>query len=111
MVRLIRRSVCPKKMVKNFWDVHFSFVMVKSRVFDSKMNGFSANLFAVLVYYLEVEDVDIWVVVGNAVFRNCTSDMTVVFFYSIFHLSAGFSCVRKVAIFFWAGPFVGYVLF
>ena len=49
-------------------------------------------------------------VVGNAVFINCTGDMAIVFFYSIFQTSAGFFYVRKVAIFFWAGPFVDYVV-
>ena len=37
--------------------------------------------------------------------------MVIVFFYSIFQTFAGFFYVRKVAIFFSAGPFVDYVLF
>ena len=35
-------------------------------------SSFSGNLFAILVYYLEVEDVDLGMVVGNAVFVNTT---------------------------------------
>ena len=42
--------------------------------------------------------------------NNGTGDMTTVF-YSIFQTSAGFSYVRKAAIFFWAGLIVDYVLF
>ena len=47
-------------MVEDFLDVHFFCVTVEGRVVDSNMNGFSnfsGNLFAVLVYYLEVGDV------------------------------------------------------
>ena len=58
------------------------------------MNGFasfSGNFFAVLVYYLEVGDVVLEVVVGNAVFVHYTGDMTYVLFSSIFKTSAGFS--------------------
>ena len=44
-------------MVEDFWDVHFFCVLVEGRVVDSNMDGFSDNLFAVLVYYLEVRDV------------------------------------------------------
>ena len=43
-------------------------------------------------------------VVGNDEFVSCTGDM-------IFQTSIGFSQVRKVANFFWAGPFEDYVLF
>ena len=75
------------------------------------MNGFCANLFAILVYYLEAEGVGLRVIVGNAMFVNYTGDMTIVFFYTIFNTSAGFTYVRMVAIFFWVGPFVDYVLF
>ena len=67
------------------------------------MNGFSSfsgNLFAVLVYYLEVGDVGSVVVIGNAVFLNCTSDMT-----TIFQTYPGFSSVRKGAFLLWAGQF------
>ena len=83
-------------MVKYFWDVHFSFVMVQNRNVDSNMDGFSANFCAVLAYCLEVGDVGLGVVVGNAVYVNC---MTFVF-YSIFQTSTGFSCVRKVTVFY-----------
>ena len=75
------------------------------------MNGLSSNLFAVLVYYLEVRVTGLVVVAGNAVFVHCTGDRTPVFFYSFFQTSAEFSCVRKVTISFLAGPFVDYVLF
>ena len=88
--------------------------MVEGRVVDFNMNGFSrfsANLFAILAYYLEVGDVGLGAVIGNTLFANCTGDMTIVFFYSIFQMSAGFFCVKKVAIFFWAGPSVNYALF
>ena len=84
MVRLIGRSVCSKKVVEDFWDVHFSCATVEVRVVDCNMNGISSfpgNLFA--VYYLEVGDVGLQVVVGNAVYVTCTGDMTIMFFYSI----------------------------
>ena len=75
------------------------------------MNGFSVYLFVVLVYYLEVGDVGLGVVIGNTVFVNCTGDMTIVFFYSVIRIPAGFSFVRKVTIYFQTGTFVDYVLF
>ena len=108
MVGLIGRAVCSLKVVEDFLDVHISYVVVEGRVDDLNMNCFSScsgSLFASLVYYLEVGDVCSGVVVGNAVLVNCTGDMTIVFLYSIFQTSAGFSYVRKVAIFFWEGPF------
>ena len=68
-------------------------------------------MFVVVVYYLEVGDVGLWVVVANAAFVNCSGDMTIVLFYSIFKTSAGYSYVRQFAIFFWPGLFVHYALF
>ena len=62
MVRLTGRSVCPKKVIKDLWDVHFSCVTLEGMVVDSNMNGFatfSGNLPAVLVYYLELGDVSL----------------------------------------------------
>ena len=49
--------------------------MVEGRAVNSNMDGFSGNLFAVLVCYLEVGDVGSGVVVRNAVFINITADM------------------------------------
>ena len=83
--------------------------MDEGRAVDSNMNGFSSfssNLFGILVFYLEVGDVGSGMVVGSTVFVNCTGDMTIVFFYSIFQISDGFSYVRNLADFFWAGPFI-----
>ena len=57
LVRPTGRLVCSKKVTEDFRGVHFSFVTVKGKVVDSNMDGsstFSSNLFAVLVYYLEV---------------------------------------------------------
>ena len=108
------RSVCSKKVVEDFWNVHCSCGMVEGIVVDSNMNGFSTffgSLFPVLVYYLEVGDVSSGVIVGNAVFVNCTGYRTTVFLYPIFQTSAGFSYVRKFAVFLWAKLFVGFVLF
>ena len=75
MVRLTGRSVCPKKVVDDFWDVHFSCVTVEVRVADSNMDGFASfpsNLFAFLAYYLEVEDGGMGEVAGNAVLCSFT---------------------------------------
>ena len=69
-------------MVEDFWDIHFSHVTLEGKVVDSNMYGFSCNLFVVFVYHLELGDVGLAVVVGNAAFVNCTCDMTIVFFYS-----------------------------
>ena len=74
-------------------------------------SSFPGNLFAVLIYYPEVGDVSSGLVVGKVMFVYCTGDMTIVFFYSMFQTSAGFSYMRKVALFFWEGPFIDYVLF
>ena len=71
--------------------------MVEGKVVDSNMDGLSGSLFAILVYYPEVEDLGLEVVVGNAVYVNCTGDMTTVFLYSIFQTAAGFFYVRKAA--------------
>ena len=110
-VSVIGRSVCSKKAVEDFLDIHFSCMIVEGRVVDSNMDGFSGNVFAILVYYLEVGDAGMGVIVGNAVYVNCTGDLTVVSIYSIFKTSANFSYVRKATIFFWAGQFVDYVFF
>ena len=83
LVGLIGRFVCSQKVVEDFWDVYFSCVTVEGRVVDPSMNGFSSfsgNLFAVLVYHLEVGDVGSGVIVGNVVFVNCTAEMAIVFF-------------------------------
>ena len=77
---------------------------VEGRVVDSNMDGFSSsssNLFAIFIYYLELGDIGSGVVVGNAEYINHIVDITIVFFYSVFQVSARFSCVQKVAIFFW----------
>ena len=61
--------------------------MVEGRVVDSNLDDFSSfsgNLFAVLVNYFEMEDIASGMVDGNAVFVNCTSEIIIVFFYSIF---------------------------
>ena len=58
LVRLFGRSICSKNVFEDFWDVNFSCVRVEAMVVDSNMmNGFSANMLAILVYYLEVGDV------------------------------------------------------
>ena len=88
--------------------------MVVGRVVDSNINSFSSfsgNLFALFIYYLGVEDVGLGVVVAKAAFVNCSGDMTIVFYSSIFQTYTGFFYVRKVAFSFWAGPLVDYVLF
>ena len=80
-MRLIGRSVCSRKVIKCFLNVHFSCVIVEVRVGDSHRDGFSilsGKLFVVLVCYLK--DVGSGVVAGNAVFLNWTGDMTTVFF-------------------------------
>ena len=46
--------------------------------------AFSGNLFTVLIYYFEVGDVDMRVVVGFTVDVNCTCYMTAMSFHSIF---------------------------
>ena len=97
--------------MEDFWDVYFSCVVVESMFVYSKMDGFSGYLFALLVYYLEVGDICLVMLVGNAMYVNCTGDMTIMFFNSIFQTPAGSSYVRKVAISFWTGPVVYYVWF
>ena len=100
---LVQQSV-QRRLLKISW-MYISCVVVEGRVVDSDMNSFSTlssfsgNLFAILVYYLQVRDVSCGMVVGNTVLVNCTVDMTVVFFYSIFQTSAGLSYVGKFAIF------------
>ena len=91
----------------------FLLCIVEGRVVDSNMDAslLPWHLFAVLVYYLGAEDVASGVVVGNAVFVNCTDVMIIVFFYYVFQASVGLFYVRKVAIFVWVGPFVDYALY
>ena len=108
MVRLIGRIICSKKVVEDFWDIHFSCAVVKGRIVDSDMNGFSTfsgNFCTILGCYLEVGDVCSGMVVGNTVLVNCSGDMTVLFFYSIFKTSVVLPYVGKVAIFFSTKPF------
>ena len=64
-LRLIVRSGCCKKMVEDFWDVHFSSIIVEDRVIDSNMDGFPGNFFVVLFCYLKVGDVGSEVIAGN----------------------------------------------
>ena len=67
------------------------------------MDGFSSfpgNLFTVLIYYFEVGDVCLGMIVGHTVLVNCTGDMTAVFFYSILETLTGLTYVGKVAVFF-----------
>ena len=112
MTRLIGRSVCSKKVVTDFWDVHFSCVTVEGRVIGSNINdfcSFSSNLFAILICYLEVGDVGFGFVVGNVMFVNCTGDMAIVFFYSYFPNICWILLCRKGCNFLWAGPFVDFV--
>ena len=74
--------------------VHFCCVAVEGMVVDSNMNGFSSfsgNLFTILVYYLEVGDIDSGMGAGHTVLVSCTGDLNVVFFNSIFQTSAGLS--------------------
>ena len=62
-----------KKAVEYFWGVHFYSAMVEGRSVDSNVNcfsSFSGNLFTVLVYYLEVGDVSLRMVVANAVLHK-----------------------------------------
>ena len=70
------------------------------------LSSFFHNLFTFLVYYLEVGDVGLVVGVGNDVYVNFTGDMTILFSYFIFQVSAGFCYVRKVVPFFLTGSFV-----
>ena len=56
--------------------------MFEGRVVDCNMDGlssFSSDLFAVFVCYLKVEDAGSGEVLWNAVYVNCTGDMTIVF--------------------------------
>ena len=58
LVKLIERSICSKKVVEDFWDVHFSCVTVEGRVFDSNLDifcSFSGNMFAVSFHFPKVE--------------------------------------------------------
>ena len=92
----------------------FFCIAVEDSIINSHMNGFSrfpSNLFAILVYYSEVEYVCIGMVVGHTVLVNSTGDMTAVFFAPILQTSAGLTYVGKVTTFFWVGPFVNSVLF
>ena len=83
MVRLVGRSICPRKVVKDFWGVHFSCIAMEDRFADSNMNGFSSfsgSLFAALVYYFEVGDVGFGMIVGHTVLVNCTGDISLILF-------------------------------
>ena len=73
--------------------------------------GFSANMFAVLIYYFEVGDVGMGLVVGFTVVVNSTCYMTAMFFHSMSQTSAGFISARLTATFFRTGSFLDYSLF
>ena len=78
------------------------------------MNGFSSfsgNVFAVLVYYLEMERCWLW----DGCWKHCIGkmhwDMAVVSHYSIFQAFAGLPYLVMVAIFSWTGLYVENVCF
>ena len=75
------------------------------------LSSFSCILFAVLVYYPEVGDAGLGMIVDKCCIHKLHCNMSIVFFYSTFQAFAGFSYERKIGIFFWAESFVGYVLF
>ena len=55
-----------QKSVEDFWNVHFSSVMIEYQAVDADVDGFpgfSSNMFALLIYYFEVGDVGIWLVI------------------------------------------------
>ena len=84
-------SICSKKIVEDFWDVHFSHAVVEGSIVNSKMNGLSSFhgiLFVILVYHFEVGDVGFGMIDGHIVLINCTGNMTAVFFNSILQTSA-----------------------
>ena len=58
--------------------------MIQCQVVDPDVDGFSGNLFAVLIYYFEVGDVSTGMVAGFTVDVNCTDYMIAMFLYSIF---------------------------
>ena len=47
------------------------------------LSSFPGNLFAVLIYYIEMGDAIFGMIVGYTVLVNCTEDVTAVFFDSI----------------------------
>ena len=50
LATLIGRSAYSKRVVvEDFWDVHFSCIMIEGRVIYCNMNDFSGNLFAIMV--------------------------------------------------------------
>ena len=74
------------KVVKDFQDVHFSHVLVEGRIVNSDMDGFSSfpgDLFAVLIYYFEMEDAGSWMIIGYTVLINYTGNVIAVFFDSV----------------------------
>ena len=68
-------------------------------------------MFAILVYFFEVRDVVLGMIVGHTVLVNCTGDMIAVILDSILQTSAGLPYIGKFTIFFWAGQFADDVLF
>ena len=56
--------------------------MLDNREVESNVDSFSGNLFAVLVYFLEVKEAGFGVLF--AVFAKCTGKITIAFFYSFF---------------------------
>ena len=53
-------------------------------------SGFSGNVFAILIYYLEVGNVGMWVVVRLLCTKTALVTRLPIFFPSIFYTSAGF---------------------
>ena len=83
-------------------------------VVDSDVDGFpgfSCNLFGVLIYYFEVGDVGMGVVVGFTLDVNCTNYMAGMFFRSVLQTSLALTNVKFTATVFRTGLFVDYILF
>ena len=73
--------------VEDFWNLHASHVGIECWVVDPHVDGFldtSGNSFAVLIYFFDVGDAVMGVVLGFTVDINYSGYMSAMFFHSIF---------------------------
>ena len=98
-------------MVKDFRNVHLTYVVIESRIVLSYMYGFpglSGNLLPVLVYDCKLGYISFRVVMGYTMLEYSVGRRGIIF-YPAFQASTRFSNVG-IAVFLRSGPLINQIL-
>ena len=104
---------CTQNLVKDFRNVHLTYVAIECGIVLSYMYGFpglSGNLLPVLVCDCKLRYVSFRVVMGYTVLENSTGRWGIVFLDPDFWASTGFSNVRRITFYIRAGPLINHIL-